>query len=127
MPIDIDLFAIVEGSQAELPSKTEPAQTSAVQVPVCLTEDDWQADPVPVKLEKIRAAFLNSKTVTDIRMASTTMPIGDWLEMVVKLSPKNIQVQGAVSFKHMLEEYGPIDSSKYKPKAIDVEYKEISE
>lgn len=78
------------------------------------TEDNWQNDPIPTKLDKIRAAFLNAKSPTEVQTAAWLMPIGDWLEMVVKLSPKNVQVTGDISFIHMLDTLGPINKSEYR-------------
>ena len=90
-----------------------------------VTEDDWQNDPIPAKLDKIRAAFLNAKSPTEVQTAAWLMPIGDWLEMVVKLSPKNVQITGGISFRHMLEEFGPIEKDKYRFNAIPVECTEL--
>ena len=89
------------------------------------TDEDWQNDPIPVKLDKIRAAFLNAKSPTEVQAAAWLMPIGDWLEMVVKLSPKNVQITGGISFRHMLEEFGPIEKDKYRFNAIPAEYTEL--
>jgi hypothetical protein len=122
MSTDIDLLGILEATQTKLPPQALP-QTTEDQLPVLVTisDDEWQNDPIPVKLDKIRAAVLNSKTASEVRLHAGLMQIGDWLEMVVKLSPKQMQVQGSFSFKHMMEEFGPIDSSKYKPQVIDIE------
>ena len=75
---------------------------------------EWFNDPVPTKLEKIRAAFLNSKTAAEVAAAAGNMPVGMWLECVIKLMPKDIKVQGEVGFRHMLEGLGPIDPNQYR-------------
>lgn len=99
-------------------------------VPAVLAEDaEWQNDPVPVKLDKIRAAFLNGKTAQEVQDAASLMAIGDWLELVAKIAPKNVQIQGSISFTHMLEEFGPINKEQYRlpGKVVEAEYKEITE
>ena len=54
---------------------------------VC-AEVDWQDDPVPEKWEKIRAAFYNGKTASEVEAAASGMPVGDWLELAAKMAPK---------------------------------------
>lgn len=61
--------------------------------PAPATDDDWSTDPVPVKLEKIRAAFLNAKTAREVTGMASVMAIGDWLDLVIKLSPKQVDVK----------------------------------
>ena len=78
------------------------------------SDDDWRNDPVPVKLEKIRAAFLNAKRPGEVMAMAGTMAMAEWLELVIKLSPKNVQVSGGISFRHMLEELGPINKEQYR-------------
>ena len=76
--------------------------------------EDWKNDPLPLKLDKIRATVLNAKTPSEVHAAAATMPVGDWFELVVKMSPKNIQVDGAISFTHMLAEMAPINKEQYR-------------
>ena len=127
MPLDcagyLDLF---EDEATELPPSLSVSETAiesegapAPALSLVENEEEWKNDPVPVKLEKIRAAFLNSKTVSEVLAAGSMMMIGDWLELVVKLSPKNVQITGGLSFKHMLEELGPINKDDYRPKQIE--------
>ena len=133
MPLECDDYiSMFDDDSEELPpslSSCLPAVNEKTGPPVSALElvDDieWQNDPVPVKLEKIRAAFLNSRTAGEVMAAGSTMQIGDWLELVVKLSPKNIQVSGGLSFKHMLEEMGPIDKNDYRPKQIECQCEDI--
>jgi len=97
--------------------------------------DSWKDDTVPTKLEKIRAVFLNSKTAAEVRAAAGNMPVGMWLECVIKLMPKDIKVQGEVGFRHMLEGLGPINKDAYRltatrnaPQIIqDAEYRVLVE
>ena len=90
MPLDcagyLDLF---EDEATELPpsSSLVKVENEKTGPPVPLTEDEeWQNDPVSVKLEKIRGVFLNAKTAPEVRAAASTMAIGDWLDMVGKLN-----------------------------------------
>ena len=95
--------------------------------PLALADENWHDDPVPVKLEKIRAAFMNGRTAEEVRLCAGVMPIGDWLELVVKLSPKNIQVQGGISLTHMLQDLSPIDKEQYRlpQNVVEAEYREL--
>lgn len=128
-PVDFDDFDMILGSnEAELPDlSSAPSNGNGKSgAPVlAIAEEDWARDPIPGKLDKIRALFLNSKTPTEVYAAASMMPIGDWLEMVVKLSPKNVQITGGISFRHMLEEFGPIEKDKYRFNAIPVECTEL--
>ena len=111
----IDLARLLEDDLGSLPPR-DLAKAEGPPVPALPADEseDWQGDPLPLKLEKIRASFLNAKTAFDVKTAALRMPIGDWLELVVKLSPKNIQLQAEVSFKHMLAELGPVDLDQYR-------------
>ena len=131
-PVDLDDFdMILACNEAELPSSLPATRgengKAGTPAPVNVAEEDWTNDPVPTKLDKIRAAFLNSKTAAEVQTAAWLMPIGDWLEMVVKLSPKNVQITGGISFRHMMEEFGPIEKDKYRFNAIPVECTELTD
>jgi hypothetical protein len=115
------------GMDLELDPELEFRPSRTVQ-----TEDDWATDPVPTKLEKIRAAFLNSKSAAEVTAAAGNMPVTMWLECVIKLMPKDIKVQGEVSFHHMLEGLGPIDANAYRlgagpVKVVEAEFSEVAE
>lgn len=129
-----DFITLLEDDEPTLPPARDISAyhgTPAAGLQELPPEADWKDDPVPVKLEKIRAAFLNGKSASEVLVAASMMPIGDWIELVTKLAPKNIQVQGEFSFKHMLEEFGPVDKEQYRfrqlPSAapIEVEYEEV--
>ena len=121
----MDLIELFGQELEALPASAPPEEGPPTPVSAEKGDGSWLNDPVPVKLEKIRAAFLDAKTPQEVTLQASIMPLGDWLDMVVRLSPKNIQVQGAVSFKHMLEELGPIDKEAYRPKVIDAEFSEM--
>lgn len=132
-PVDLDDFdMILSCDEASLPASSLPVPsngngnggTPARTVPAA---ESWQDDPVSVKLDKIRAIFLNAKTPTEVYAEASLLPIGDWLEMVVKLSPKNVQITGGISFRHMMEEFGPIEKDKYRFNAIPVECTELAD
>ena len=92
-----------------------PSATGSLSLSSCDAGDvDWQDDPVPIKLEKIRSVLLNSKTADEIATEASMMPVGMWLDLVVKLMPKNIQVSGDINFQHMLADLGPIDKDQYR-------------
>lgn len=115
----IDLMAIIEEDLDELPPQERPetcleGAPEGSETPAVAGDANWQDDPVPTKIEKIRAAFLNGKTASEVEAAAGNMLVGDWLELVAKISPKNIQVQGEMNFRHILAELGPIDKDKYR-------------
>lgn len=122
-----DMRAVLEEDLDYLPELPKD-DTEAPSLPT-VTDADWQNDPVPVKMEKIRAALMNAKTAFDVEDQARRLPVADWIELVAKLAPKNIQVQADFSFKHLVEEFGPIDKEKFRrkkePDAIDAEYKAI--
>lgn len=132
-PVDLDDFdMILSCDEASLPASSLPVPSNGngnggTPARVNAVEEDWTDDPIPTKLDKIRAAFLNSKTAAEVQTAAWLMPIGDWLEMVVKLSPKNVQITGGISFRHMMEEFGPIEKDKYRFNAIPVECTELAD
>lgn len=119
-----DFIKMFKEESTNLPALPPPIAAEG-SPPLPAASGDWQEDPLAVKLDKIRAAFLNGKTAGEVEAEAARMHIGDWLELVVKLSPKNIQVKGDVSFRHMLEQMGPIDRETYRFKVIDAEYKEL--
>lgn len=88
MPVDLDSFeAILASEEASLPAVVEKKNGNGGAPAAAATgEEDWQDDPVPVKLDKIRATFLNGKTAGEVSVASATMRIEDWLEIVTKIS-----------------------------------------
>ena len=59
--------------------------------PAVIDDENWQTDPVSGKLEKIRAVFLNSKTASEVKAAASTMPVGDWLDLVTKIT-KQVEI-----------------------------------
>lgn len=107
------LISLLEDGPAEVVPDLDLAVEQAPSR-VVAEEDDWNSDPVATKLEKIRAVFLNSKSPAEVRAAAGVMPVGLWLEQVIKLMPKDIKVQGEVEFRHMLEGLGPIDKDAYR-------------
>lgn len=132
MPVDMDDFnAILASTDVSLPALSPPSgmverKNGNGGAPAGQNDDsEWQNDPVPAKLDKIRAAFLNAKTPAEVYSQAALLPIGDWLEMVVKLSPKDVKITGGISFRHMLEEFGPIEKDKYRFNAIPVECTEV--
>ena len=133
LPVDLDDFDLILGSDdAELPALIPVLNNGNGNgnrtngTPALVNESsEWLSDPLPVKLDKIRELFLNSKSPTEVYAAASLMPISDWLDMVVKLSPKNVQITGGISFRHMLEEFGPIEKDKYRFNAIPVECAEL--
>ena len=85
-----DYVALFECGEEELPPVSSlPAvcKNGGNGTPPASVEDEnWQTDPVSGKLEKIRAAFLNSKTASEVKAAASTMPVGDWLDLVTKMA-----------------------------------------
>jgi len=129
MPVDMDDFSRIlasdESTLPDLPITTEKKNGGAPATGDA--EDGWMDDPISTKLEKIRAVFLNAKSPMEVFAQASVMRIGDWLEMVVKLSPKDIKVTGGIAFRHMMADMGPIDKDQYRPKTITCEYEEVAE
>jgi len=129
MPDVEDLMDILEADLNTLPPSAKENNGSSFKAPGDfsseeLTEDDWQEDALPGKLDKIRAAFLNGKTASQVKEQAALMPMDEWLGLVAKLAPKQVQIAGSFSFKHMLEEFGPINTDKYRlqgPEVVDAE------
>lgn len=115
-----DLITMLESADADLPAlNCELVACEAGPPAGELVDLDWQNDPVSVKLEKIKAAFLNSKTATEVQAAASGMVIGDWLEMVVKLS-KQADV-GPVQITAIRIELPPAQAGSASGPIIDVE------
>jgi hypothetical protein len=89
-PVDYDDFAAILSSEdATLPAvrpAAKPADRGNGTPAVGKATEGWLEDPVSVKLEKIRAVFLNAKTPTEVYAEAAVMPVGDWLDMVGKLT-----------------------------------------
>ena len=131
-PVDYDDFVgILSCEEATLPALRSVAKpkngNGGTPAGGDKSAEGWLDDPASVKLDKIRAVFLNAKTPADVQMEAALMPVCDWLEMVVKLSPKDVKVSGGIAFRHMLADMGPIDKNQYRPKAIACEYEEVAE
>jgi hypothetical protein len=65
-------------------------------------------------LQKVKECFIQAKPLSDVRNFAGLMPFRDWMDYVIKLMPKDIKVQGEVNFKHLVEEFGPIDKRQYQ-------------
>ena len=94
-PVDYDDFAAIlsceDTTLAGLPSVVKPKNGgNGTPAAADKSAEGWLDDPASVKLDKIRAVFLNAKTPTEIYNEASLMPVGDWLEMVVKLSPQDV-------------------------------------
>jgi len=90
-------------------------------------ELDWQDSPTGEKWDRIRSAFMNGKTAAEVVAEATNLSVPAWLDICVKMAPKNVTVQGEVNFKHMIDNLAPINKEEYKFKAnpIQVEYSEV--
>ena len=130
-PVDFDDFSAILASEASalpaLPSAVNKGNGNGGTPAVVVEASEWASDPLPAKLDKIRAVFLNAKTPTEVYAEASLMPVGDWLEMVVKMSPKDVKVSGGIAFRHMLADMGPIDKNQYKPQAVQCDYEEVTE
>jgi hypothetical protein len=128
-PVDLDDFSAILASEVtSLPALPSTINKGNGGTPTVVTEaSGWASDPLPAKLDKIRAVFLNAKSPTEVYAEASLMPVGDWLEMVVKMSPKDVKVSGGIAFRHMLADMGPIDKSQYRPQAVQCDYEEVVE
>lgn len=94
-------------------------------------EEEWAEDSFGNAWNKIRNAFLRSKTAFDIKAYAKTLSEAAWLDIAMKMAPKDVKVTGEISMKHMLEELGPINKDQYRLEAkqsegaVDVEFCEV--
>lgn len=131
----IDFEDLMGSTAKELPRTAEkecssksgdgPPISNSPQSDSQVTDEDWFNDSISVKMEKIREAFLNGKSAKEVRAAASMMMVGDWLELVSKLAPKRLDIKGDFSFKHLVDQFGPIDTEKYRLKAVDAEYRVV--
>ena len=56
-------------------------------------ELDWTDDPVGVKWNKIRSAVMDSKSVEEVVADVQAMGTREWLDWVVRMAPKQVEVQ----------------------------------
>lgn len=106
------------------PRSVQPRPTAEMGLQT-VGDDDWQEAPVGEKWDRIRAAWMNGKTAAEVISEAECMSVPAWLEICVKMAPKNVTVQGQVSFKHMIDNLAPIDKDEYKFNATQVEYEEV--
>lgn len=112
-----DFFSLLDSEETELPALPE-AETGKQGTPDGdLSTLDWKEDPVSGKLEKIRAVFLNAKSPQEVHDQAATMPIGDWLETVGKMS-KSVET-GPVQITAIRIELPPREA--FVSEAIEVE------
>lgn len=119
------------GPRPAKPVEVEPESppvpaVSAAQL-LNITEDDrWTDDPVSVKWDKIRRVFLNAKDPVELHVDAAAMSTTQWLEMALRMAPKDVRVTAEFSFRALAEEFGPIDKELYKPsRIIEAEFTEI--
>jgi hypothetical protein len=89
MPLECeDYIGLFDSEEDELPEMSlVKVENGTAGTPLSVIDgEEWHDDPVSVKLEKIRGVFLNAKTAREVKVAAATMPIGDWLEFVGKIS-----------------------------------------
>lgn len=93
---DLDYISLFDSASTDLDKDGGPVSLAVPPPPLAPALDgdaNWQNDPVPVKLEKIRAAVLNARSAAEVTARAALIPIADWLDLVVKLSPKQIDVK----------------------------------
>lgn len=56
-------------------------------------ELDWTDDPVGVKWNKIRSTVMNAKSVEEVVADVEAMGTREWLDWVVRMAPKQVEVQ----------------------------------
>ena len=54
---------------------------------------DWSDDLVGGKWNKIRSAVMNSKSVEEVTADVQDMSVREWLDWVVRMAPKQVEVQ----------------------------------
>ena len=92
-------------------------------------EEEWAEDTFGNAWNKIRSAFLKSKTAFDVKAYARTLSDAAWLDVVLKMAPRDVKVTGEVNIKHMLSELGPINKNQYRlshNNAVEVEFSEVS-
>jgi len=106
-----------------------PQGDMALALPELGELDEWAEDPVGVAWNKIRSVFLRAKSPAQLFIEARNMSTGQWLDYAMKMAPKDLKVTAEFSFKHLLEELGPIDKEKYRVKPqgqiVDAEFSEV--
>lgn len=91
-------------------------------------------EPVPEDLsfgqyvQEFKSAFIKARPLSEITLYASSMPFKDYMDFVVKLLPKDVKVQGEVSFVHQLASLGPINKEQYKlnaPDTVEAEFCEV--
>lgn len=88
MPVKPDDFiSLLADDASDLPVEVAEKKGKPGTPALASAEDrEWHNDPVPIKLDKIRATFLNGKTASEVEAAAAVMPIGDWIETAAKMT-----------------------------------------
>lgn len=107
------------------PASVPVKRTVGSQELQTVTDADWQVLPTAEKWDKIRSAWMNGKTAEEIAVTAQEISVLAWLDVCVKMAPKDVKVQGTVSFKHMIDSLAPINKDDYRLGAVEVEFSEV--
>ena len=79
-------------------------------------------------VQEFKSAFIKARPLSEITLYASSMSFKDYMDFVVKLLPKDVKVQGEVSFVHQLASLGPIDKEQYRlnaPDTIEADFCEV--
>ncbi len=85
--------------------------------------------PFPEYVQRFKDTFIKARPLEEVGRYASAMAFRDWMDFVIKLLPKDVKIQGEVSFVHQLASLGPIDKDAYRltaPDAVEAEFCEVS-
>lgn len=112
--IDLTIFGIdddEEGMAKKIPSVESlpplppqpiapPANCIKAQVPALNKES-------VSSLEDIRSIWLSARSPQEIAVQAATMPFGVWMDYVIKMTPKQVDIKGQIDMRAAFVNLGP--------------------
>lgn len=77
---------------------------------------------------QFKEAFIKARSLSEIALYASSMSFRDYMDFVIKMLPKDVKIQGEVSFVHQLAQLGPIDKEQYRlnaPDTIEAEFCDV--
>lgn len=82
----------------------------------------------PEYVKQFKEAFIRAKPLETVSELASGMRFSDWMEMAIKLLPRDVKIQGDFSFVHQLEALGPVNKAEYmlpEPQAVEAEFEDV--
>lgn len=85
----------------------------------------------PDYIQKVKEAFVRSKSLKEIELHASSMGFRDWMDYFLKMIPKDVKIQGEFNFKHLVAEFGPVNKEQFRVGAaeenqiLDVEVEDL--